>query len=331
MKKTLLVSLCALFVALAGVSAQAATLKLSHVRPQGSSVDKDMTTFAQEVEKATAGKIKIRLYAANALGDYTVVQERLSIGALDMACQPVATAADKRLQISSLPYLVETWAEAEKSFGPGGVLREAVAGLLAEQNILVIGAWPVYFSGIALNKEPSDPLVPGAKKNAKLRIPPWKSLSLVTEAMGYQGAPLPFSEAFTAVQTGVVDGVMGSGAEGYYSSFRDVTKFYVPVNLHFEVWFTLIAKETFDGLSKAQQDALIAAATALETERWKTAPAETAAFENKLAENGTKIIPVSDAQLAAFGKMAREKVWPEVLSDMGKEWTDGLLEKMGKK
>lgn len=331
MKKLLLVSCQALLIALLCVSAQAATLKLSHVRPQGSSVDKDLTAFAQDVEQATDGKVKIRLYPANALGDYTLVQERVSIGAIDMSCQPMATAADKRLQIASIPYLVETWAEAEKAFGPKGVLREEISKLAAEQNILIIGAWPVYFSGIALNKEPNAPLEPGVKKGIKLRIPPWKSLSLVVQAMGYQGAPLPFAEAFTAVQTGVVDGVMGSGAEGYYSSFRDVTKYYIPANIHFEIWFLLISKERFDGLSKPQQEALVAAAAKLETARWQSAPAETAVFEKKLEENGTKLIPVSEAALAAFGKMAREQVWPEVLSDIGKEWTDGLLHKMGKK
>ncbi|MEI8598191.1 hypothetical protein P4S64_13260 [Vibrio sp. M60_M31a] len=45
------------------------------------------------------------------------------------------------------------------------------------------------------------------------------------------------------MQTGVVDGVIGSGAEGYYASFRDVTKTYIPLNTHFELWYLLINSE----------------------------------------------------------------------------------------
>ena len=43
---------------------------------------------------------------------------------------------------------------------------------------------------------------------------------------------------------GVVDGVIGSGAEGYYASFRDVTKTYIPANTHFEVWYMIISNES---------------------------------------------------------------------------------------
>ncbi|MDZ7811262.1 MAG: hypothetical protein U5L11_16025 [Arhodomonas sp.] len=65
-------------------------------------------------------------------------------------------------------------------------------------------------------------------KGIKVRVPGIKSFQLTGEALGYIPSPIPFSEAFTAIQTGVVDGVIGSGAEGYYQSFRDVTKAYYP-------------------------------------------------------------------------------------------------------
>ena len=89
--------------------------------------------------------------------NYTAVQERISVGALDMATQPAAAAADRRMQISSFPYLAETWAQAQKIYGPGGVVREVMNGLYAEQDITVLAAYPVYFGGIALNVENANP------------------------------------------------------------------------------------------------------------------------------------------------------------------------------
>lgn len=259
----------AIMLGLAG-QVHAETLRLSHVRPQGTSVDKDLTVFAEEVEKATNGKLKIKLYPANALGDYTVVQERVSIGAVDMSCQPTGTSVEKRFMLMLLPFLVKDWDEAKANFQTGSELRAALSELFAEQDIKLLATWPTYFGGAAFNKEPKNPTDTTANKSSKIRIPAWKSMDLMATAFGYQAAPLPFSEAFAALQTGVVDGIMGSGAEGYYSSFRDVTKFYIPLNTHFEAWHLIINMDTYNGLNEAERKALDEAALRFEQHRWTT-------------------------------------------------------------
>ena len=213
----------------AGV-AQATELKISHVRPQDTTIDKEVKVFADAVAKATGDDVTIRVFPASALGDYTTVQERISVGAIDMAVQPAATAAERKMQISSFPYLAENWEQARKIYGPGGPVRKAMEELFAKQDITMLAAYPVYFGGIALNRDAVSPGDPDADKGVKVRVPGIKSFQLLAEEIGYIPSPIPFSEAFTAVQTGVVDGVIGSGAEGYYASFRDVTKTYIPAN-----------------------------------------------------------------------------------------------------
>ena len=64
----------------ASASLQAQTMKLSHVRPQGSTADTDIRALVEKLGKTTS--IKIEVFPANALGDYTVVQERISVGAV---------------------------------------------------------------------------------------------------------------------------------------------------------------------------------------------------------------------------------------------------------
>lgn len=314
----------ALALSTAGL-AQAETLKLSHVRPQGTAIDNDVKWFAEHVQSATDDKLKVKIYAANALGDYTVVQERVGLGAIDMAVQPPASGADKRFQIIYMPYMVKNWQEAQRVFGPGTPLRSTVAGLYQEQGIKVLAAWPVYFGGIALNKEVQGAGNPDVAKGIKLRVPPIKTFQLLADQIGYIASPLPFSEAFTAVQTGVVDGVMGSGAEGYYSSFRDVTKFYVPSNTHFEVWYLLLNQERYDELEPEQQAALDTVALEFENRRWKTAQADQAANEQLLAKAGATIVAVSDADIEATAQKVRANVWPEIIDDIGKEWAEQVL------
>ena len=108
----LVIILCAIF--LAG-NVQAKTLKISHVRPQDTAIDKDLRWFSEALNEASGGKVKTKIYPASALGDYTVVQERVGLGAVDMACQPPASAADKRFQVVYFPYMVKSWAQAKKN------------------------------------------------------------------------------------------------------------------------------------------------------------------------------------------------------------------------
>lgn len=319
-----LVLAMSLSLATAGI-AEAATLKLSHVRPQGAAIDIDAKQFSEEVSAATEGKLRVKLYAANALGDYTVVQERVGLGAVDMAVQPIASSVDKRFQIVSLPYMVQGWEDAKGKFGPGSVMRDTVSSLYQQQGIKVLGAWPVYFGGIALNKQVDGAADSAISKSAKVRVPPIKVFQLLADNVGFIGSPLPFSEAFTAVQTGVVDGVIGSGAEGYFASFRDVTKYYVPLNTHFEVWYLLINEERFNDLKPEQQAAVSKAALNFENRRWATAERDQAANEQRLADAGATIVEVTPEQIAATAEKVKQNVWPEIVDDIGKEWAEKIL------
>jgi len=319
----LVVALFAL--SLAGM-VQAKTLKISHVRPQDTAIDKDLRWFSDTLNEVSGGKIKTKIYPASALGDYTVVQERVGLGAVDMACQPPASAADKRFQVVYFPYMVKSWDQAKKNYSPGAPLRKVVADLYAEQGIQLLAAWPVYFGGIALNREPVSPGDPDAAKGIKLRVPPMKTFQLLADNTGYLGTPIPFSDAFTAVQTGVVDGVIGSGAEGYYASFRDVTKFYIPQNTHFEVWYLIINKQYYDKMPDDQKQQLQEVADQFEQRRWDSAEADQAANEKRLADYGATIVNISEGEIAAIADKIHKTVWPEVLKDVGEDWGKGVLD-----
>ncbi|WP_150526737.1 TRAP transporter substrate-binding protein DctP [Roseibium sediminis] len=330
MKRLLLGTAAAALIAMSGI-ASAADLKMSHVRPQDATIDVELRAFAKQVGEATGGDVNIEIFPASALGDYTTVQERISVGAIDMATQPAATAADRRMQISSFPYLANNWADARKIYGPEGAVRNVMAELYAKQDITMLAAYPVYFGGISLNTDPVNPGDPSTSNGIKVRVPGIKSFQLTGEALGYIPSPIPFSEAFTAIQTGVVDGVIGSGAEGYYASFRDVTKAYIPANTHFEVWYMIISNESLASLDADDQEALKTAAADFEAQRWTVAEADQGKWEQRLAtELDTNVVKLTDDQLAAMSAKVRETVWPVVLEDVGAEWGQGILDQIGK-
>jgi len=329
MKHILTSTAAAALIALGGI-AGAADLKMSHVRPQDATIDKELRAFGEAVVEATDGDVSINVFPASALGNYTTVQERISVGAIEMATQPAATGADRRMQISSFPYLANSWDEARDIYGPEGPVREVMAGLYAEQDITMLAAYPVYFGGISLNTEPVSPGTT-EDKGIKVRVPGIKSFQLTGEALGYIPSPIPFSEAFTAIQTGVVDGVIGSGAEGYYASFRDVTKAYIPANTHFEVWYMIISTESLNSLDDEDQETLRQAAQEFEATRWTVAEEDQGKWEQRLADElGTNVVELNDDQIAAMAEKARADVWPVVLEDVGADWGQDILDSIGK-
>lgn len=298
--------------------------KVGHVRPEGTSTDVDVKAFVENVQKASNGKIKINVYPASQLGNYTVVQERISVGDVEMQLAPFGTNVTKALGITSAPYLVSTWDEVKKMFARDGKLVTAVDKMAQKENLKILALYPKYFGGIALSKEPKEPKNPFVSKGLKIRVPGIKSFEKTAEALGFMATPIAFSEAFTAMQTGIVDGLIGSGAEGYWSSFRDLTKYYLPVNSHFEMWFLYMNLSLYNKLSAEEKKILNEAAVKMEKARFESAPQETEKYEKQLAGIGVKIIPFSDAELKVLADKVKAEVWPQIKGDYGAELFDSL-------
>ncbi|MDL2267035.1 TRAP transporter substrate-binding protein DctP [Desulfovibrio sp. OttesenSCG-928-G15] len=299
--------------------------KLSTIRPSGTSVDKDAKAFAEKVKEKTNGRINITVYPNSQLGDYQVVQERISVGSVEMAIQPISTTVDKQMQLLNMPYLVKDWDSLKKNYLTGTPFMNWAAGRFDRQDIKLLATWPVYFGGTALTKEPPSPGDPSVPKNLKARVIPQKSFELLATSHGYLATPLPFAETFTALQTGIVEGAFGAGAEGYYSNFRDVLKFYVPSNTHVEQWYVILNKEIWESLSDADKAAVEEAAKEMETNRIAKAPEETKEFEKKLDEYGVKVLPLTPEELGKLAEAARKLIFPEIRNAIGEKEFDEAI------
>lgn len=278
--------------------------KLGHVRPAGSTVDKDLAVFTQEIAEKTGDRITFTVYPASQLGDYTVVQERVSIGDIEMNIGPPANTIDKRLAIASMPYIVVNWDQAKTVYEPGSLMREYLKERLEEQGLHVLAFYPVYFGGVMTLVPVDDP------SKVKIRVPPSKSFELTATSIGFIATPIPWADTFTSLQTKIVDGAIGGGAEGYYSNFKDLIKYYYPYFDHLENWLLYINKDLWEELSDEDQAIIEAAATKFENERWKNAPGEEQKYEQKLSDLGVEIVPIPEDELQSIQQKAREVVWP---------------------
>lgn len=309
-----------LFVAGSGIAAEKSyTWKVAHIRPSGSEIDKEMTWFADEMKEGSNGRININIYGANQLGDYTVVQEKIGIGSVEMGVMSAATNVDKKLLAFTLQYVVPNYEMAKKNYASGTPFGNYVAKLYEKQNIKVLGYWPVYFGGIGLMKEPTNPTDPTAPKNLKVRVPTMKTWETLANTFGYQATPLPFADFFTAAQTGIVDGIFGGGAENYYVSFRDLMKCYIAANTHFECWPFTMNLELYNSLSESDRQLLDSKAKELEARRWAKVEADQDKYVDLLEQSGIKVYRLSDQQLQSFTEVGRKASWGEFKKVVGEK------------
>ncbi|MEJ2058395.1 MAG: TRAP transporter substrate-binding protein DctP [Desulfofustis sp.] len=298
MKKLLLIIGCCLMIIVANAqfgSAKQQTWKIGHVRPAGSAIDNDLKELTQAISSETGGAIDFNIYPANKLGDYSVVQERVSFGEVEMYVGPFGTTVDKKLMLAFIPFLVETWSEAEHLYSASSPLINHLQDFLEPLNIKILGGWPVYFGGIALTNEPEGPGNPEISKDMIIRVPPIKSFELTARALGYTPYPITWMYAKMGLKTGMVKGLIGGGAEGY-KGLSNLISYYIPVRDHFEYWFVYMNLELWNSLPTEQQQIISAQVRKMESRRYEAAERDEQRNLAALKELGVTVYDLQEAE-----------------------------------
>ncbi len=320
MKKALVIMATTLFVlSFLGADAHADRKhhwKIGHVRPKGTAIDQDTRKLVDKITKDTRGRITFEVYPANKLGDYSVVQEKCSFGEVEMFIGPFGTTVDKKMALPFTPYLVTNWAEARKAFAPDSRMIKSMEAILEKHNIKILGGWPVYFGGIVLTREPPNPGDPDVHKGMIIRTPPIRAFELTARSMGYTPYPITWAYARTGLKTGMVEGMIGGGAEGY-AGLKGLAKVYVDARDHFEYWFVYMNLDLWKGLSDNEKMILRNAVREMERRRWDTAEAEEQASIRRLRDQGTTIVTLSAGEFDKTVEKVRRHVWPEMRKDIG--------------
>ena len=290
--------------------------KVGHLRQSGSAIDKDLHLFIEKIGTETDNKILFDVYPGNRLGDYSVVQERVSFGEVELYVGPLSTSIDKRLILATTPYLVNNWSEARKVYSQDSELFKTIAGFLEEQNIKLLGGWPVYFGGIALTKEPLQPGNADVAKKMIIRVPPIRSFELTARNLGYTPYPITWTYAKMGLKTGMVAGMIGGGAEGY-AGLGELIKYYIPVKDHFEYWFVYMNLDAWKGLSQKEQELFIASTRDMGQNRYRIAEDQEKKSIQLLKKQGTTVIELSDDELASIREKIQKKVWPVLDRELG--------------
>ncbi|OUO93528.1 TRAP transporter substrate-binding protein DctP [Cloacibacillus sp. An23] len=301
------------------------TLKFAGINPIEHSSTVEMKKLAQNVEAATNGEVKVRVFPAGQLGDYSLVYEEITKGTIDMALIPIPTEYESRHQITMVPGLVRNYDEIGEVFARDGWLYNVVKDLHEGLDVVFLGFQIEGFGGIGSSKEISDPLNPDTPKNMLCRISTMELDKMVMDALGYPTVTIPYSDLYTALQTGVAEGWYGGAAIHTYQSFRDVLDYWYNFNLFLETYQFVVSKQSWDKMTPEQQRIIATEAEALCVNSIDIAKSEEKDCLEKMKEAGMNVYIYSSDELEPINHQIRTKVWPQLDQLLGKELTDSLM------
>ncbi|MBT9488689.1 MAG: TRAP transporter substrate-binding protein [Rubrivivax sp.] len=273
----------------------------------------NLQQFADEVDKASGGKLKITVHANAALFKAPEIKRAVQGGQAQIG-EILLVNYQNEWQLfgaDGLPFLADSYAEASKLYK---VQKPVLDKKLGEQGmqLLYAVAWPP--QGIFAKKV--------INSAADLKGIKWRayspSTSRIAELVGAQPVTVQAAELSQAMATGVVESTMSSGATGVDSKLFEHLKFYMDTQAWLPKNAVIMNKAAFAALDKATQEAVLKAAADAEARGWAASQKVNTETLDKLKANGMTIVTPS-AQLKADMKKVGDQMLQEWLQKAGPE------------
>ena len=283
--------------------------------------------FADEVDKATGGKLKITLHPGASLFKANEIKRAVQSGQAPIGEFILSGASNENalFGIDSIPFLASTYAQSKSL---NDVSKPHLEKLLSSQGmkLLMTVPWPgqSLYSTKAVN---SFQDLKGTKMRA---FNP--ATTRIAEFVGAQPVTIQLAELPQALATGTVDNFLSSSASGVDSKLYEHAKFFYDVNAWLPRNATVVNQKAFDALDKPTQAAVLKVAAAAEARGWKESARVDDEFVKILESKGVKVDRGSEGlkrELTIIGgRMTNE--WLRVAGEDGKAALEAYRATQGK-
>lgn len=248
----------------------------------------NLMQFAADVDKGTAGKLKITVHANASLFKANEIKRAVQGGQAQMGEILLGIFENENpiFGADGVPMLATGYAQSRKL---AQAQKPHLNKVLAAQGmqLLYTVAWPP--QGIYVKKEIGSV--------ADMRGIKWRAYSPATakiaELIGAQPVTIQAAELSQALATGVVESYMSSGATGYDSKTYESIKYFYDTQAWLPKNALIVNKKAFDALDKSSQEAVLKAAAEAEVRGWKISQEKNDWYKKALTEKGMKIMPPS--------------------------------------
>lgn len=309
-----------------GDSDEKVLIRVGHASSEDVAVHKGSEKFAELIDEKSDGKMEVEIFANSALGGNREMLESLQSGTLEIALPstaPLASFTDKML-LFNLPYLFENREGAEKVVdGPIGV---QVLEDLEDSGFIGLGYMDQGFRDIIVNSD-KPVRTPDDLKGKKIRLIDNPLHIAHFEELGATATTLEFSEVFSGLQQGVVDGADGSYSNVDGMGFDEVTDYLVETHHIYDAIPVLFSQTIFESYTEEQQDIIKEAAQEAIVFQRDLQAKESEEIKKEFQDGDLiEVIELTDEERKAFSDKAQpvyDKFEDQIGKDLIQEARDG--------
>jgi TRAP-type C4-dicarboxylate transport system substrate-binding protein len=296
-----------LFIPVAALASLAITAGAAHAQtrwdmptpyPDGNFHTKNVRQFAEDVARASGGKLQIQVHSNGSLIKHPEIKRAVQTGQVPIGEVLISVLANENpiFAFDSNPFLANSYDKERKLWG---IARPYLEKRLDGQGLTLLYSVPWPPQGIYAKKQLTSV---ADLKGVKFRAYS-PTTSRLAELMGAIPTTVQVPEIPQAFRTGLVDAMITSGATGvdsqawdYLSHYHD-TQAFLPQNM------VIAAKAAMNKLDAATRKALLAAAKDAEARGWKTSEAENDGYVKTMAGKGIRIVTPSARLVAELDKI----------------------------
>ncbi len=234
------------------------TLKMNISVAQNSHYGAATETFAKEIEKRTNGRYKVQNFYSGALGAERESIEAVQLGTLDLTVTSTGPIPNfvPEVAILDIPFLFRDYAHARAVLD--GPIGQELLQKFPSKNIIALAWAENGFRNMTNNKHPVK--TPADLKGLKMRTMENPVHIQAYKAFGIIPTPMAFTELFTALQQGTVDGQENPLSVISAAKFDQVQKYLTLTGHVYSPALILMSKAKWDKLSADDKQIFLAAA-----------------------------------------------------------------------
>ncbi len=282
-------------------SSSAATWDMPTPYPDKTFHTQNIIKFAEDVEKATAGNLKIKIHSAGSLFKHPEIKNAVRGGQVPIGEFFLSRLSNEHAVFGadSQPFLATNYDDAKKLWA---AQKDVIAQLLDKQGLMALFSVPWPPQGLYTKKE--------IKSTADLKGIKFRAYNATLEKFANKVGAAPTQvevpDIPQAFATGRVEAMITSPSTGANSKAWDFISHYTDIQAWVPKNIVVVNKRAFRKLDKKDQDAVLAAAAAAEKRGWDMSMQETAAKTKILKDNGVTIVSPSGDLMSGLKLVGEE-------------------------
>jgi TRAP-type transport system periplasmic protein len=221
-------------------------IKVGHSHGKSHSYTQALELFGELLDKESQGRYKVKVYYSSQLGSEKEMQEMLTIGSLEMAITGLLNAYEPLFSVFELPYLYDDRQHVIEVMN--STIVDDISHPLHKSGLRIIGFYENGFRHITNSKKPINH--PDDLKGMMIRVPENPAQINTFKALQAIPTPLSYSELYTALVQGVVDGQENPLQNIWYGRLFEAQDHIAMTGHIYNLGYLMVSEKFFKELDK---------------------------------------------------------------------------------